>query len=46
MKAAIEATGKRKLVYNIKRRSVLTEVVDLVDVISVNYIHCVLEGIG
>ena len=45
MKAAAEATEKNKIVDGIKGRSVLAKVVDLVDGIPIDYMHCVLEGV-
>lgn len=45
MKAAIKAETEHTIVDGIKGKSVLTNVIDLVDGAPVDYMHCVLEGV-
>ena len=45
LKAAEEAEAKHVTVDGIKGKSILTNVVDLVSAIPIDYMHCVLEGV-
>ena len=45
IKAASDAIKDGKVVQGIKGRSVLTGIIDLVDDVPIDYMHCVLEGV-
>ena len=45
IEAANDAETNGKVMHGIKGRSVLTGIIDLVDNVPVDYMHCVLEGV-